>query len=166
MAGPQCPALTPTPFRIYLHSYGGAGGTVRSWSRMKKWGDRFYFGFSHAVNSRSPKTPKAIAEVLADRLPPQSRHPCQEAALFAPHRPTVPLACHPTHLSPGQVPTNRLLLESDREQSGCVEEDLEKMLLVMGDAKGLLGDEILHVTTANALKFYGYEGGESAADRW
>ena len=83
-----------------------------------------------------------------------------------PHHPTVPLACHPTPLSPEQVPTNRLLLESDREQSGCVEEDLEKMLLVMGDAKGLLGDEILHVTTANALTFYGYEGGESAADRW
>mmetsp|Transcript_56892 Transcript_56892/g.157243 ORF Transcript_56892/g.157243 Transcript_56892/m.157243 type:complete len:125 (-) Transcript_56892:77-451(-) len=119
-------AQTSVPPRIYLHSYGGAGGTVRSWSRMKKWGDRFYFGFSHAVNSRSPKTPKAIAE----------------------------------------VPTNRLLLESDREESGCVEEDLEKMLLVMGDAKGVLGDEILHVTTANALKFYGYEGDESAADRW
>ena len=111
MAGPQCPTLTPTPFRIYLHSYGGNPASVRSWSRMKKWGDRFYFGFSHAVNSRSPKTPKAIAEVLTDRLPPQSRHPCQEAALPAPHRPTTP---------PSHWPATQLLCRLDRSQrTGC-----------------------------------------------
>ena len=43
-----------------------------------------------------------------------------------------------------------------------MEEDLEKMLAVMGDAKGLSRDEILHATTANALDFYGYGRGELA----
>ena len=35
---------------------------------MKKWGDRFYFGFSSVVNLQSPKTKQVIASVPDDKL--------------------------------------------------------------------------------------------------
>lgn len=35
---------------------------------MKKYGPRFYFGFSHFANSRSPKTREVVASIPDDRL--------------------------------------------------------------------------------------------------
>lgn len=41
---------------------------VEGLTRMKRWGTRFYFGFSAVVNMRSPKTAAVIRAVPADRL--------------------------------------------------------------------------------------------------
>lgn len=41
---------------------------VDSFVKMKRFGHRFYFGFSSFVNRRSPKTPDVIAAVPRDRL--------------------------------------------------------------------------------------------------
>ena len=51
-----------------MHSYGGTAAFVESLTRMKRWGPRFYFGFSSAVNLRSPKTEDVVRAVPADRL--------------------------------------------------------------------------------------------------
>ena len=46
------------PPRVLMHSYGGTAAFLESLTRMKRWGPRFYFGFSSAVNlaARRPKT--------------------------------------------------------------------------------------------------------------
>ena len=59
---------TSFPTKILMHSYGGTAAFVESLVRMKKWGPRFYFGFSSVVNLRSPKTKDVIRAVPADRL--------------------------------------------------------------------------------------------------
>ena len=76
------------PPAIYMHSFGGSAAMVDALlamerkRRSKKKKERkkqqqpasedcpplFYFGFSHAVNARSPKTPSVIAAVPDDRL--------------------------------------------------------------------------------------------------
>ena len=56
------------PKRIYIHSYTGSSAMVRSFSRMKRFGDSFYFGFSTFVNARNKKTPEVIAACPAGRI--------------------------------------------------------------------------------------------------
>ena len=56
------------PPRVLMHSYGGTAAFLESLTRMKRWGPRFYFGFSSAVNLRSPKTEDVVRAVPADRL--------------------------------------------------------------------------------------------------
>ena len=56
------------PPAINLHSFGGTIGTAQSYFRMKKFGSRFYFGFSHVINSRSEKTKSVISSIPDDRI--------------------------------------------------------------------------------------------------
>ena len=56
------------PPRVLMHSYGGTVGFLEGLIKMKRWGSRFYFGFSAVVNLRSPKTGAVIRAVPADRL--------------------------------------------------------------------------------------------------
>lgn len=74
------------PPAIYMHSFGGSPGMVASLLALERKKGKtmkrgrsaaidqnetppvFYFGFSHAVNSRSPKTPAVIAAVPDNRL--------------------------------------------------------------------------------------------------
>jgi len=56
------------PPRIFMHSFGGSSEFLRQLTTMKKYGDRFYFGFSSVVNLRSPKTQDVIRLVPDDRL--------------------------------------------------------------------------------------------------
>jgi len=56
------------PPRVLMHSYGGTAAFLVGLTRMKRWGARFYFGFSAVVNLRSPKTAAVIRAVPADRL--------------------------------------------------------------------------------------------------
>lgn len=56
------------PPKILMHSFGGTVGYLDSLVKMKKWGDRFYFGFSSVVNLQSPKTKQVIASVPDDKL--------------------------------------------------------------------------------------------------
>ena len=76
------------PPAIYMHSFGGSAAMVNSLLAIEKKAQQkqnkkrkrkgeglisgespiFYFGFSHAVNSRSHKTPEVIAAVPDDRL--------------------------------------------------------------------------------------------------
>jgi len=56
------------PPAIYMHSFGGKVGMLNSFVKMKKYGDRFYFGFSSFTNLRSPKTSQVIASVPDDKL--------------------------------------------------------------------------------------------------
>jgi Tat protein secretion system quality control protein TatD with DNase activity len=62
------PELPPA---IYLHSFGGKVGMARNFIKMKKYGSRFYFGFSHFANSRSPKTGDVIACIPVTWPPPR-----------------------------------------------------------------------------------------------
>mmetsp|Transcript_75817 Transcript_75817/g.152350 ORF Transcript_75817/g.152350 Transcript_75817/m.152350 type:complete len:120 (+) Transcript_75817:3-362(+) len=111
----NAPALPP---RLYLHSYTGSAGMVDSLSRMKRFGPRFYFGFSTFVNARSPKTRDVLRAVPADRL----------------------------------------LLESDLEDSGPMgadrKRDLEKMVLLISEARGWGIEETWERTYENARNFY------------
>ena len=66
--GDRFRARTSMPPRILMHSYGGTEAFVDSLVRMKRWGDRFYFGFSAVVNLRSPKTAGVVRAVPSDRL--------------------------------------------------------------------------------------------------
>ena len=61
------PALPPA---VYMHSWGGKIGMLESYVKMKKFGDRFYFGFSSFANLRQNchKTSAVIAAVPDDRL--------------------------------------------------------------------------------------------------
>jgi TatD DNase family protein len=61
----SCPDIPPS---FYFHSYGGSAEMIRGLSKMKRFGNRFYFGFSHAVNHRSPKTASVIAACPPDRI--------------------------------------------------------------------------------------------------
>ena len=58
------------PPAVYMHSWGGKLGMLESYLKMKKYGDRFYFGFSSFANLRENcrKTAAVIAAVPADRL--------------------------------------------------------------------------------------------------
>mmetsp|Transcript_35978 Transcript_35978/g.55965 ORF Transcript_35978/g.55965 Transcript_35978/m.55965 type:complete len:222 (+) Transcript_35978:94-759(+) len=56
------------PPAIYMHSFGGKAGMLNSFVKMKNYGDRFYFGFSAAINLRSPKTSDVIKLVPDKRL--------------------------------------------------------------------------------------------------
>jgi Tat protein secretion system quality control protein TatD with DNase activity len=56
------------PPRVLMHSYGGTVAYLEGLTKMKRWGPRFYFGFSAVVNLRSPKTAVVIKAVPADRL--------------------------------------------------------------------------------------------------
>lgn len=56
------------PPRIYMHSFGGSSEFLRQLTTMKKYGDRFYFGFSSVINLRSPKTQDVIRATPDDRL--------------------------------------------------------------------------------------------------
>eukprot|EP00607_Mallomonas_marina_P003440 CAMPEP_0182431604 /NCGR_PEP_ID=MMETSP1167-20130531/50462_1 /TAXON_ID=2988 /ORGANISM="Mallomonas Sp, Strain CCMP3275" /LENGTH=187 /DNA_ID=CAMNT_0024618125 /DNA_START=247 /DNA_END=807 /DNA_ORIENTATION=+ len=56
------------PPALYFHSYGGSIDTARCLYNMKKYGDRMYFGFSTAVNMRSPKTSSVIASLPSNRI--------------------------------------------------------------------------------------------------
>ena len=51
------------PPKVYLHSYGGSADMVKQFVKMKNGGDRFYFGFSHVVNSRTKRSLAAIRYV-------------------------------------------------------------------------------------------------------
>jgi hypothetical protein len=57
------------PPAVYMHSWGGKLGMLESSLKMKKYGDRFYFGFSSFANLRENcrKTAEVIAAVPADR---------------------------------------------------------------------------------------------------
>jgi Tat protein secretion system quality control protein TatD with DNase activity len=61
------PALPPA---VYMHSWGGKVGMLESYVKMKRYGDRFYFGFSAFANLRQNchKTSAVIAAVPDDRL--------------------------------------------------------------------------------------------------
>ena len=67
-AGDAFRARSTFPPKILMHSYGGTAAFLEGLVRMKKWGPRFYFGFSSVVNLRSPKTRDVIRSVPADRL--------------------------------------------------------------------------------------------------
>jgi Tat protein secretion system quality control protein TatD with DNase activity len=58
------------PPAVYMHSWGGKLGMLQSYVKMKKFGDRFYFGFSAMANLRDTcrKTSAVIAAVPDDRL--------------------------------------------------------------------------------------------------
>ena len=56
------------PPRIYMHSFGGSSEFLRQLTTLKKYGDRFYFGFSSVINLRSPKTQDVIRATPDDRL--------------------------------------------------------------------------------------------------
>lgn len=56
------------PPRIFMHSFGGSEDFLKQLIKMKKFGDRFYFGFSSVINLRSPKTRSVIEAVPDDRL--------------------------------------------------------------------------------------------------
>ena len=56
------------PPRVLMHSYGGTVAFLEGLTRMRRWGPRFYFGFSSVVNLRSPKTQDVVRAVPADRL--------------------------------------------------------------------------------------------------
>lgn len=61
-------AANAMPPRVLMHSYGGTVGYMESLTRMKRWGGRFYFGFSAVVNLRSPKTADVVRKCPDDRL--------------------------------------------------------------------------------------------------
>ena len=56
------------PPRIFMHSFGGSEDFMKQLIKMRKVGDRFYFGFSSVINLRSPKTQGVIKAVPDDRL--------------------------------------------------------------------------------------------------
>lgn len=58
------------PPAVYMHSWGGKIGMLESYLKMKKYGDRFYFGFSSFANLRQNchKTSSVIAAVPDHRL--------------------------------------------------------------------------------------------------
>ena len=56
------------PPKIFMHSFGGSEEFLRQLTNMKKYGDRFYFGFSSVINLRSPKTQSVIRAVPDDKL--------------------------------------------------------------------------------------------------
>lgn len=56
------------PPRIFMHSFGGSEDFLRQLIKMKKVGERFYFGFSSVINLRSPKTRAVIKAVPDNRL--------------------------------------------------------------------------------------------------
>lgn len=56
------------PPRIFMHSFGGSEDFLRQLIKMKKVGERFYFGFSSVINLRSPKTRAVIRAVPDNRL--------------------------------------------------------------------------------------------------
>lgn len=56
------------PPKIFMHSFGGSEEFLRQLTKMKKYGDRFYFGFSSVINLRSPKTQSVIRTVPNDKL--------------------------------------------------------------------------------------------------
>jgi TatD DNase family protein len=53
------------PPAVYMHSWGGKEAMLQSYVKMKKYGDRFYFGFSAFANLRDKcsKTSSVIAAV-------------------------------------------------------------------------------------------------------
>ena len=51
-----------------MHSFGGSEDFMKQLTKMKKFGDRFYYGFSSVINLRSPKTQGVIKAVPDDRL--------------------------------------------------------------------------------------------------
>ena len=67
-AGDAFRARETFPTKVLMHSYGGTAAFAEGLVRMKKWGSRFYFGFSSVVNLRSPKTADVIRAIPADRL--------------------------------------------------------------------------------------------------
>jgi TatD DNase family protein len=67
-AGDAFRARETFPTKVLMHSYGGTAAFAEGLVRMKKWGPRFYFGFSSVVNLRSPKTADVIRAIPADRL--------------------------------------------------------------------------------------------------
>eukprot|EP01041_Mallomonas_annulata_P009450 gene9450-19630_t len=59
---------TSLPPAIYFHSYGGSIDTSKRLLKIKTCDTQFYFGFSAAVNTRSPKTPDVIKNIPDDRI--------------------------------------------------------------------------------------------------
>lgn len=59
---------TELPPKIYFHAFGGTSATARSYYKMKRYGERFYFGFASVINLRSPKTLEVIRSIPDDRL--------------------------------------------------------------------------------------------------
>mmetsp|Transcript_38966 Transcript_38966/g.110353 ORF Transcript_38966/g.110353 Transcript_38966/m.110353 type:complete len:123 (-) Transcript_38966:428-796(-) len=57
------------PPRLYIHSYGGSAAYATSLLKLRGGiGERIYFGFSAAVNLRSPKSKAVIASIPDSRL--------------------------------------------------------------------------------------------------
>ena len=61
-------AADAMPPRVLMHSFGGTRAYMESLTRMKRWGSRFYFGFSAVVNLRSPKTRDVVTACPDDRI--------------------------------------------------------------------------------------------------
>jgi len=74
----RAPTTARAAVPVYLHSFGGKAGMLNSLLKMKPAGpttarattsgELLYFGFSAAVNLRSPKTRKLLAEIPPARL--------------------------------------------------------------------------------------------------
>jgi TatD DNase family protein len=58
----------PCPPKIMLHSYSGSSEIANSLLKLPRIGNRFYFSFSHIVNSRSPKSLSRIRDIPDDRI--------------------------------------------------------------------------------------------------
>jgi len=61
-------ARTEMPPMIALHSFGGSSDVVKRYLKIPKFGNRFFFGFSYAINSRSNKLSETISKVPLDRI--------------------------------------------------------------------------------------------------
>eukprot|EP00026_Physarum_polycephalum_P000652 Phypoly_transcript_00653.p1 GENE.Phypoly_transcript_00653~~Phypoly_transcript_00653.p1 ORF type:complete len:492 (+),score=108.03 Phypoly_transcript_00653:2140-3615(+) len=61
-------ARTELPPAIALHSFGGSADIVKRYTNLPKYGGRFYFGFSYAINSRSKRLTETISKVPLTRI--------------------------------------------------------------------------------------------------
>eukprot|EP00658_Telonema_sp_P-2_P043487 TRINITY_DN31428_c0_g1_i2.p1 TRINITY_DN31428_c0_g1~~TRINITY_DN31428_c0_g1_i2.p1 ORF type:complete len:227 (+),score=51.82 TRINITY_DN31428_c0_g1_i2:211-891(+) len=64
------------PPAIALHSYSGSADMAASFCKMKKFGDRFFFGFSAGVNLRAKKTLSVIQAIDSSRILLESDSNC------------------------------------------------------------------------------------------
>ncbi|KAI8898765.1 hypothetical protein BC833DRAFT_588570 [Globomyces pollinis-pini] len=58
----------PAPPSIMLHSFLGSAQIASALIKLPRVGSRFYFSFSHFVNSRSPKTKSIISSLPDNRI--------------------------------------------------------------------------------------------------
>eukprot|EP00960_Hanusia_phi_P054735 762760-Hanusia_phi.AAC.4 len=98
---------------------------------MKRFGERFFFGFSCFANLRSPKTSQEGERFSRAHRP----HPCLEQVIAS-------------------VPDDKLLLESDLEDAKQARGALLEMLRVIADAKGWTMEFAAKKTWENAESFY------------